>query len=546
MHKLKILLLLVVSGFSAFSWARLTDGQFQLQLQGTEIVGSIENGFHFNKEAPASLKSEDGQIQRPPTTKEEKKIVFNTASIANKANFTLSFYICDDKKTVCEPHEDIYQIVNKKLVLVKSLYAQETPVKVDNAAYTEALSKAAEQKKLVLLDFAAPWCPACLRLETETFPTDTFKNAVKDFIVLKVNVDQNQNETLAKKYSVMAIPTLILVNADGQELYRNLDFKVATKLAQELTDVSKGHLATTESLQLAAEGGDKAAMKELGLRYFNTLKFAEAVKWLGNLKEDSLLYANAETSLAMATADKNKTAATAILEKWIQKYPDSLDSIEWRNEWADLSMDGKKKPGPRAHKMLNENIKLINLLLAKYDDKSLPAASYQDDVSGFEKAELYEQLSHSYELAKDSDKAQEVNAKISIWIEAKNLNVSRPGEVLTAVHYLRKSGAKAPAASWLKKLVDTYPSNPVYYLKLASFYNSEKDYQSALPYAQKAVSLSADKPLLSYKELAKTQQGLHLKEAAQQTLDKALALPDAKLETNKEITESLTKMKQTL
>jgi len=546
MKNLKFLVLLVVGGFSSFSWARLTDGQFQLQLQGNQITGNVEKGFHFNKEAPASLKTEDGQIQRPPAVKEEKKISFSTASIANKTNFTLSFYVCDDAKTVCEPHEDVYQVVNKKLVFVKSVYAQETPEKIDNAEYTAALAKATQEKKLVLLDFSAPWCPACLRLETETFPNETFKDAVKDFVVLKVNVDQVQSKALAKKYSVKAIPSLVLVNADGQELYRNLDFKIPSKLAQELNDVTKKPVVTTENLIKSAEAGDQAAMKELGLRYFNSLKFADAVKWLSNLKEDSLLYANAETNLAMESADKNKKSAITILEKWTKKYPDSMDSIEWRNQWAELSMGDKKTPGPKTKTILNENIKLLNKFLSKSEDKVLPSAPYQDDVSGFEKAELYTQLAHTYELLQESQQAQEVHQKISIWIDAKQLNSSRPGEVLTAVYYLKKAGSKGAAATWLKKLADTYPTNPVYFLKLAYFYNAEKDYQSALPYAQKAVSLNSDTPLVSYQELAKTQQALHQKEAARQTLDKALALPDAKLEANKEITESLTKMKQTL
>lgn len=68
----------------------------------------------------------------------------------------------------------------------------------------------------VLVDFWAPWCGPCRMLA----PTlEKLADETESVIVGKLNVDENQS--LAAKYQVRGIPTLILFK-DG-----NLDKKVA-------------------------------------------------------------------------------------------------------------------------------------------------------------------------------------------------------------------------------------------------------------------------------------------------------------------------------
>ena len=68
----------------------------------------------------------------------------------------------------------------------------------------------------VLVDFWAPWCGPC-RMLTPTL--EKLADETESVIVGKLNVDENQS--LAAKYQVRGIPTLILFK-DG-----NLDKKVA-------------------------------------------------------------------------------------------------------------------------------------------------------------------------------------------------------------------------------------------------------------------------------------------------------------------------------
>jgi len=81
-----------------------------------------------------------------------------------------------------------------------------------------ALSQAKEQKKPMIIDFTADWCPVCKRLEHETFSDPLTIEASKRFLCVRIDcTDTNDPEIrkLWKKYNIVGLPTIAFLDSHG-------------------------------------------------------------------------------------------------------------------------------------------------------------------------------------------------------------------------------------------------------------------------------------------------------------------------------------------
>ncbi len=74
------------------------------------------------------------------------------------------------------------------------------------------IQRAKNNNKIVLIDFESHiWCIACIKMEEQTYSTSIANTFLKDFVLLKVNVDHHPKaDSLIKLYEVQGIPTVIL------------------------------------------------------------------------------------------------------------------------------------------------------------------------------------------------------------------------------------------------------------------------------------------------------------------------------------------------
>lgn len=84
----------------------------------------------------------------------------------------------------------------------------------------QALAKARQQSKPVVIDFWATWCLACKELEHKTFSDPQVQKVLRQFVTLQVDMttgkDPVANE-VAKRFQVRGLPTVVFIGRDGRE-----------------------------------------------------------------------------------------------------------------------------------------------------------------------------------------------------------------------------------------------------------------------------------------------------------------------------------------
>jgi thioredoxin:protein disulfide reductase len=90
-----------------------------------------------------------------------------------------------------------------------------------------ALKETEIQGKYAILDFGAEWCAACKELEHKTFPDTNVLQRLKTMTAIKVDCtnarDQAVKDVLSR-FSVTGLPTVIILDSQGQELGRFTSF----------------------------------------------------------------------------------------------------------------------------------------------------------------------------------------------------------------------------------------------------------------------------------------------------------------------------------
>ncbi len=82
------------------------------------------------------------------------------------------------------------------------------------SSYQEALDKAKQENKEIVLFFTADWCGNCTTMKEATISSSKVQEALKKVVYLEIDVD-NEKELVAK-YKVSSIPAYFRINANEE------------------------------------------------------------------------------------------------------------------------------------------------------------------------------------------------------------------------------------------------------------------------------------------------------------------------------------------
>ncbi|MBI4911097.1 MAG: thioredoxin family protein [Acidobacteria bacterium] len=101
-----------------------------------------------------------------------------------------------------------------------------------------ALKRAQREKKQVFVDVWAEWCPPCQHLQKNVFPSPEAQKGLSRFVAVSLMTEtrdrkpQAEAVKAAQRFRVEAFPTLVVLDADGKELKRQVGaFRTGADLA---------------------------------------------------------------------------------------------------------------------------------------------------------------------------------------------------------------------------------------------------------------------------------------------------------------------------
>ena len=102
--------------------------------------------------------------------------------------------------------------------------------------YTKAMDNAKLENKSIILVFDQKSCSWC-----EVFKKNTLEN--KDVIerlnsnYITTIIDINKNPEVASKYSVYGTPTIVILNSEGDEIYRNEGYLPPDEFLKKIEEI---------------------------------------------------------------------------------------------------------------------------------------------------------------------------------------------------------------------------------------------------------------------------------------------------------------------
>lgn len=142
-----------------------------------------------------------------------------------------------------------------RMIWIAALLLASFGVRADGGTLTEALAEARLKQQPVLLDFHAPWCYSCYFMAKNVLTGPEWQKTRRNMVVVGVDADSPEGAALKDQFSVKALPSYLVLNAEGSELGRISAERTRPQFYTELAEISTRNSSLDTLRQQAASGG---------------------------------------------------------------------------------------------------------------------------------------------------------------------------------------------------------------------------------------------------------------------------------------------------
>lgn len=106
---------------------------------------------------------------------------------------------------------------------------------------TEAYETALNNHDRIVIDFYADWCIPCKELDALTFSDSEVIKALSEFSAFKVDMTKTMSDETAvirDKFNIVGMPTVLLINSEGEEIHRITGFVDAEEFLKLISDIN--------------------------------------------------------------------------------------------------------------------------------------------------------------------------------------------------------------------------------------------------------------------------------------------------------------------
>jgi len=147
------------------------------------------------------------------------------------------------------------------------------------------LAQARERRAPVLIDYSAPWCYSCYYMKRNVLTGPEWAKAERETVVVELDADSPVGAHYMAAWSVKAMPTYLLFDADGKELGRILGEQTRADFYRWL-NAAIGRGNPLDSLKAAVVDGSRksvAAAREVLRAYHARYDAAGGLAWKATL-----------------------------------------------------------------------------------------------------------------------------------------------------------------------------------------------------------------------------------------------------------------------